>query len=348
MVQVSLEGECISAFLPNPGRLSELLFPGVTLYLEPARGEGKYPYRVVGVDKQGDFVLLDTHRNNDVAEFLLTQGEVPGLEGQVVQREWKLGRSRIDFLLKQKGELVPLEVKSCTLFGSQVAMFPDAPSLRAVKHLEELASTEKAALLFLIHSPRVKYFLPEFHTDFLFSQKVLEVRGKIQFFALSLFWQEGRLHLPPRPVEIPWTILQRECQDQGSYLLLFTLRQEISLRIGKNLSHTFPKGSYLYVGSAMKGLSQRVKRHLRKKKKPHWHIDYLLPHAEEVRPLLIRSSERLECSLARELESLAKPIPRFGSSDCRCTSHLFYTPTPLWQTRPFWRLLEYYRMDRLG
>ena len=97
---------------------------------------------------------------------------------------------------------------------------------------------------------------------------------------------------------------------------------------------TFPKGYYLYVGSAMgsnssTSLENRVKRHLSeaRHKKLFWHIDYFL--ASEISLLtkiyLIPSLIRLECVLAGEILSVSdKYIKSFGSSDCFCSSHLFY------------------------
>ena len=66
----------------------------------------------------------------------------------------------------------------------------------------------------------------------------------------------------------------------GSYLLVFILDRDISCCIGKRGLMTFPQGTYVYVGSALNGLDQRIRRHLRTDKKIHWHIDYLLPHAQ--------------------------------------------------------------------
>ena len=82
----------------------------------------------------------------------------------------------------------------------------------------------------------------------------------------------------------------------------------------------------MYAGSAMNGLTARLARHQRSEKRLRWHIDYLL-HAPGVRLLAslpFPGRKRLECPLARQVAALAEEeIPRFGSSDCRCPSHLF-------------------------
>jgi len=87
---------------------------------------------------------------------------------------------------------------------------------------------------------------------------------------------------------------------------------------------SFNKGFYAYVGSALNGLESRVARHLRKSKKQYWHIDYLLDRAIIIKVILIPGEERLECVLARTLGQRLRCVPRFGSSDCNCSGHLFF------------------------
>lgn len=81
-------------------------------------------------------------------------------------------------------------------------------------------------------------------------------------------------------------------------------------------------GSYCYVGSALNGLDQRIARHNRYRKRMHWHIDYLLKHASIARVFVKPGTDREECAVATVLSAVLIPIPRFGSSDCRCRSHL--------------------------
>ncbi|HOW55570.1 MAG TPA: DNA/RNA nuclease SfsA, partial [Syntrophorhabdaceae bacterium] len=127
VVECILEGKAVKAYMPNPGRLWELLLPGCTLYLVKNRMELKLPYTVVAMEKDGLPVLLHTHMANDVAEMLLNNSLVPGLEGaRVVRREAVFGDSRFDFLLQKDGREMVLEIKNCTLFGDKLAMFPDA------------------------------------------------------------------------------------------------------------------------------------------------------------------------------------------------------------------------------
>jgi Uri superfamily endonuclease len=116
-------------------------------------------------------------------------------------------------------------------------------------------------------------------------------------------------------------------RDSGTYALVITLEAGLRLRIGKLGIYNLPPGYYVYVGSALGGLSSRLRRHLRSEKRLHWHVDYLLQQAIVVQILYAMGPERLECKWNATIQNLpgAKPsIPGFGSSDCRCSSHLTY------------------------
>jgi adenylylsulfate kinase len=112
---------------------------------------------------------------------------------------------------------------------------------------------------------------------------------------------------------------------KGIYILLISVTKDISVNIGVLGSRNFQKGLYTYVGSAQNNLEKRVERHLRRAKREFWHIDYLLSNRQvEVLQVLWKKAERLEeCRIAERLSQMAVPITSFGSSDCRCTAHLF-------------------------
>jgi Uri superfamily endonuclease len=114
---------------------------------------------------------------------------------------------------------------------------------------------------------------------------------------------------------------------KGIYQLLIHLPLSVVIQIGKKGRFKFPKGYYIYTGSARAGLKTRVGRHLRKEKKRFWHIDYLLDHATVKQVFLFPYNGADECSLAKRL--LRRPeteviVPRFGASDCNCESHLVF------------------------
>ncbi len=117
---------------------------------------------------------------------------------------------------------------------------------------------------------------------------------------------------------------------KGSYVLVIEVRRPISIKVGSLGRISFDKGYYCYVGSAMgrgRSLESRISRHLTRKKKLRWHIDYLLRRKESeiVLILCFRSQRRIECELAKKLSKCASGyVSKFGSSDCKCKSHLFY------------------------
>lgn len=354
-VLCNLKSKRIKAFLPNPGRLQELLLPGVRLYLELSGSPGRVlPYTAVAVEKNGRPVILHTHMANRITQFLIQAGKIPGLEGaEVLGTEITAGRSRFDLLIKQGGNQILLEVKSCTLFSRKVAMFPDAVTERGKRHVQELAGLSGrktgGAVLFLIHSPEPDYFMPEFHTDPDFSRALCEARQTIQIFPLALSWgKDLSLGSKTRLLEVPWGIVEKEARDRGCYMILMRLRRKTPLEVGKLGRIHFNPGYYIYVGSAKRNLSKRIERHRRLRKNKFWHIDYFRAVAEILTMLPIRSSKDLECELAGALSAYAdRQIPGFGASDCTCPSHLFWTRRHPLDSENFHDLLQYYRMDRL-
>ena len=110
----------------------------------------------------------------------------------------------------------------------------------------------------------------------------------------------------------------------GSYILLVYLDEKQLVKIGKLADILFPKGYYAYVGSAMRGIKARLRRHFASEKNYHWHIDYLLERANAIDALVIPGVLKYECIFARALDSRFVSFHGFGSSDCRCSSHLFF------------------------
>ncbi|HXY55756.1 MAG TPA: DNA/RNA nuclease SfsA [Nitrospirota bacterium] len=356
IVECTTRGRPVRAYLPNPGKLQELLLPGKKIYLvkQPLLSQRRIEYMVVAVERYGCPILLHTHMNNAVARYLIEHNRIPGLDGAViVKAEHKMGNSRFDFLLLKGGRDMVLEVKSCTLFGRRIAMFPDAITDRGKKHLIELASLSRrgmdAGVLFLVHAPFPDHFMPDYHTDLEFARTLMSVRDDISVRAVSVVWKKDLLlGSRVRELTIPWKLIEREARDSGSYIIIMRLMRDRKLKIGGLGAVRFEKGFYLYAGSAKKNLTQRIARHRRRRKKLFWHIDYLREYADFCAALPVRTSASLECDLAFALEGISHwTIPGFGSSDCSCDSHLFgMVDDPLHSPR-FIEMLQYFRIDRL-
>jgi sugar fermentation stimulation protein A len=113
----------------------------------------------------------------------------------------------------------------------------------------------------------------------------------------------------------------------GTYILLVEFPARTTIDVGKLGPLDFEPGIYAYVGSAHGpgGLFARLGRYFAGPKRTHWHIDYLLEHAKVEGALFRVERDRLECDWAEWLRAMARaPVPGIGSSDCRCSSHLFF------------------------
>lgn len=121
--------------------------------------------------------------------------------------------------------------------------------------------------------------------------------------------------------------------DTGTYVLILRCDAAARLRIGRWGALDTRPGHYAYVGSAFGpgGVRARVTRHARRGKAKHWHVDYLREHTVLVSVWFAHSGTRLEHEWAGALAGLAgmEPVNGFGSSDCRCESHLFFSATEL-------------------
>lgn len=116
---------------------------------------------------------------------------------------------------------------------------------------------------------------------------------------------------------------------RGTYAIVLYVPRATCLQIGKLGAFDFPRGYYVYVGSARGagGLRARVMRHWRNAKKLHWHIDYLRAVAKPLRVWYSTDPRANECALADQILANGGariPAPRFGASDCACATHLFY------------------------
>jgi Uri superfamily endonuclease len=111
---------------------------------------------------------------------------------------------------------------------------------------------------------------------------------------------------------------------KGVYTLIIKLQKGKGITIGKLGSVSFAAGYYVYVGSALNGLSARITRHLKKDKKLHWHIDHFLKEAKVSEVIYGITTQAKECAVASHLAMSLNSAPDFGCSDCNCISHLFF------------------------
>lgn len=173
-------GEIVRAHCPDPGRLQELLIPGAIIHLDRAGTPNRrttHTLRFVEHPECGQLVSLNTQLPNALFAEGWSQGFFPQFRGYTkMEREVSLPRasqgvtSRIDFRLSNdQGQICWVETKSASLVMESIARFPDAPTLRGRRHLEELIDRvtcgQKAAVVFIVQRPDAQAFTPYWARD---------------------------------------------------------------------------------------------------------------------------------------------------------------------------------------
>ena len=141
--EVLIDGKKEKVHVKNTGRLRELLLPGAKVTLQKASDPNrKTAYDLISVYKSGlEWVNIDSLVPNKLMKQYLM-----GLDFDMVKPEFTFGNSRFDFYMERDGEKYLTEVKGCTLAADLergTGLFPDAPTERGVKHLDELAAAAK-------------------------------------------------------------------------------------------------------------------------------------------------------------------------------------------------------------
>ena len=183
VAQVVIDGREERVHVKNTGRCAELLVPGNAVYLEKSDAPGrKMAFDLVAVEKRAGegvrLVNMDSMAPNRAAAEWLAAGGLGPLEH--LRAEATIGDSRFDFCAEQSGRRVVIEVKGCTLEEGGVARFPDAPTLRGVKHVRGLARLAKqgdrCVVLIVIQMKGVHEFRPNWKTHPEFGEAMLEAR----------------------------------------------------------------------------------------------------------------------------------------------------------------------------
>ncbi len=172
----------INAHCPDPGRLRELLIPGVTVHVSQASHLARktaYDLRFVEHPEHGQLVSLDTRQPNQIFQEGLETGFFAPFRGyQTIQREVTLPylpeatgvHSRIDYRLTDAaGHPCWIEVKSASLVEDRCALFPDAPTERGRRHVLELTELTqcgiRTAIVFIVQRPDADRLRPKWDTD---------------------------------------------------------------------------------------------------------------------------------------------------------------------------------------
>ena len=161
---VDVNGKTETVHVKNTGRCRELLTDKARVYLSVSDNpERKTGYDLIAV-KKGDLLInMDSQIPNDVCEEMLKKHTIFS-ENAIIKREYTYKSSRFDFYIEDGERRIFLEVKGCTLENNGIASFPDAPTERGVKHINELISAIKdgyeAYIVFIIQMKGVTQFRP--------------------------------------------------------------------------------------------------------------------------------------------------------------------------------------------
>ncbi|MCE4617725.1 MAG: DNA/RNA nuclease SfsA [Desulfurococcales archaeon] len=165
VVEAELARDIVRVHNTNTGRLEDILFPGSTIYCAPRSNPGKTTHYVVGSTIYGGS-LINTRLQEDAFHVAVEKGVIRWLDScRVKQRAPRVSVGRLDFLLECNGDEVFVELKSAVLRGPNgEAMYPDCPTERGRKHIQELAAMNSSGhhvlLVFIAGFPGATAFKP--------------------------------------------------------------------------------------------------------------------------------------------------------------------------------------------
>lgn len=172
IAQIEIDGRVEVSHVKNTGRLRELLIPGADVFIQQATNPNrKTKYDLIGVYKGDRLVNIDSQVPNQVFhEWVENSGYFNGIS--LIKPEYQYRQSRFDFYLEADHRKLLVEVKGVTLEKDNIAMFPDAPTTRGVKHINELVNSivdgYEPYIFFIIQMKKVDCFTPnaETHPEF--------------------------------------------------------------------------------------------------------------------------------------------------------------------------------------
>ena len=194
---VEIDGKEEICHVKNTGRCRELLVPDAVVYLEVSDNpERKTKYDLIAVEKGSLLINMDSQAPNKViGEWIASSGYFGSPD--IIRPEFTLGDSRFDFYLESEGTKILIEVKGVTLEDGGVVSFPDAPTLRGIKHLNHLAAARSEGydcyVIFVVQMQKAKYFTPnsERHPDFAAALREAKAAGVIPLALTCLVTEDS-------------------------------------------------------------------------------------------------------------------------------------------------------------
>lgn len=211
VAEVEIQGKRETVHVKNTGRCKELLIPGAEVILEKSGNPNrKTKYDLICVNKQGRLVNMDSQIPNKAAEEWIKKG---GLfpEEVTIRPEKKYGNSRFDLYVESPVRRAFVEVKGVTLEENNIVRFPDAPTVRGIKHVEELIHCMEegyeAYLLLVIQMKGVKKFMPNWETHPEFGQALAKAeKAGVKILARDCLVTEDTIEIQEEvPVDLTRT-----------------------------------------------------------------------------------------------------------------------------------------------
>lgn len=211
VAEVEIQGKRETVHVKNTGRCKELLIPGAEVILEKSGNPNrKTKYDLICVNKQGRLVNMDSQIPNKAAEEWIKKG---GLfpEEVTIRPEKKYGNSRFDLYVESPVRRAFVEVKGVTLEENNTVRFPDAPTVRGIKHVEELIHCMEegyeAYLLLVIQMKGVKKFMPNWDTQPEFGQALIKAeKAGVKILARDCLVTEDTIEIQEEvPVDLTRT-----------------------------------------------------------------------------------------------------------------------------------------------
>ncbi len=210
IAEVEVENKVELAHVRNTGRCKEIFLPGTNIFLEKNDNSNrKTKFSLISVYKKNRLINVDSQIVNYVFEEGVKNHKVDFLiDPDVFLREKVYNKSRFDFYYEKDSKKGFIEIKGVTLEKNNETMFPDAPTLRGQKHLNELIDGIKNGyenfLVFIIQMEETKSFRPHWETDPVFADKLKDAESegvKIMAFDTKIS-EEGIILNKTIPVKI--------------------------------------------------------------------------------------------------------------------------------------------------
>ena len=207
IARVEINGREEIVHVKNTGRCREILVPGTRVYLEKSDNpDRKTAYDLVSAEKGDRIINIDSQLPNYlVEEWLHNQELIKDIT--YIKREKTYGKSRFDFYIEAGDRKIFMEVKGVTLENDNVVSFPDAPTERGVKHLNELLEAQKEGyetyVFFVVQMKDVDYFTPaeDKHKEFADTLRYVASKGvKVLAYDCIVTSDEVTIHNPVKVV----------------------------------------------------------------------------------------------------------------------------------------------------